>query len=82
MSFPVLLTLNLSTDDQPLREYLRMDAPLPTHPVQKVICENPRYADALYHAWARRKIANGKTCGGGWWERYCSPRVSGNRRDA
>ena len=66
----VLLNLNLGSSDHALREYIRLDAPLPLKEVQRVICETPRYADAIYAAWVNRKIAKGLPCGGGWQETY------------
>lgn len=74
--FPVLLTLHLGPSDQALREFIRLQEPLPTKPVQKVICEDARYADLIYARWVNRRIAAGKPCGGGWHERYW-PKVTG-----
>lgn len=70
MSFPVLLTLNLATTDQPLREYCRGDGPLPTLGVQRVVCENAEEADRVYAHWINRKIAKDLPAGGGWTERF------------
>lgn len=70
----VLLSLNLANSDQGIREYIRGDAPLQMR-VQRVICQDARYADATYAAWVNRKIANGLSCGGGWSERYIGPIV-------
>ncbi len=70
MSHRVLLTLHLGPSDQALREYIRMEQELPARPLQRIICDNPRYADAVYAAWVSRKVAKGLSCGGGWSEVY------------
>lgn len=72
---PVLLSLNLAPTDQGLRDVLRGFGQLRTIPVQRVICENSRYADATYAAWVNRKIAKLGHCGGGYMERYV-PRIA------
>lgn len=69
-TFPVLLSLHLGTNDQALRLNIRGEAPLPTVPVQRVICENSEYADWLQARWINLKIARFGTCGGSWHERY------------
>lgn len=74
--FPVLLTLHLGPSDTALREFIRLEQPLPTTPLQRVICDNSRYADVTYAAWVNRKIAKGLSCGGGWHERYHPVAVS------
>ena len=68
--FPVLLTLNVGQSDQAIRDFIRLDAPLPTTGVQRVICQDARYADSVYAEWANRKYAKGLAHGGGWHERY------------
>lgn len=73
--FPVLLTLHLGPSDQALREFIRLEEPLPTKPVQKVICEDARYADMIYARWVTAKLKAGKGCGGGWHERYVKPQA-------
>ena len=72
---PVLLSLNLEPTDARLRANIRDFDPLGGRAVQRVICDNARYADATYAAWVSRKIANGFRCGGGWMERYV-PRIA------
>ncbi len=69
-SWPVLQALHLGTNDQALRLHIRGEAPLPKAPVQFLICENARYADAMYSAWVNLKIKRTGKCGGGWHERY------------
>lgn len=73
-SHPVLLSLNLAPTDQGLRDFVRLNSQIYTVPVQRVICENSRYADATYAAWVNRKIAKLGHCGGGYMERYV-PRI-------
>lgn len=73
--FPVMLTLHLGPSDQALREFIRLEEPLPAKPVQKVICENARYADLIYSWWVNQRVAAGKGCGGGWHERYIPPQT-------
>ncbi len=65
-----LLTLHLGPSDQALREFIRMNQPLPETPLQRVICEDARYADKMFAAWVTRKLAKGLPCGGGWHEAY------------
>lgn len=68
--FPVLLSLHLGTNDEALRLNIRGEAPLPTSPVQRVICQDSDYCDRIYSAWVNLKIARFGRCGGGWHERY------------
>jgi len=69
LTYPVMLSLNLAHDDSGIREYIRLNATLPMK-VQKVICEDSRYANKTYADWVNLKIRKGLPCGGGWSERY------------
>ena len=66
----MLLTLHLGPSDQALREFIRLEQPLPETPLQRVICDDARYADTTFAAWVQQKIAKGLPCGGGWQEAY------------
>lgn len=71
---PVLLSLNISRSDAYQRSMINGTAG-DRPPLQRVICDNARYADATYAAWVNRRIAKGLHCGGGWMERYV-PRIA------
>ena len=69
-TFPVLLTLHLASNDQAIRDHIRMEQPLPSVPLQRVICQDSAYSDMIYARWVNLKIARTGRCGGGWHERY------------